>query len=65
MVFTGAELMKSEGSPVTGLVLVGVTGVLAAVLIAGFVMFLSRVFEKSSSRHPSSQRPPSPSSSAP
>ena len=64
MVFTGAELMKSEGNPVTGLVVVGVTGFLAAVLIAGFVMFLSRVFEKSSSRH-LSQRPPSPGSSAP
>jgi len=61
MVFTGAELMRSEVNPVTGLVLVGMTGFLAAVLIAGFVMFLSRVFEKSSSRHPS-QRPPSPGS---
>ena len=48
MVFTGAELMKSEVNPVTGLVLVGMTGFLAAVLIAGFMMFLSRVFEKSS-----------------
>ena len=50
MVFAGAELMKSRGNPVTGLVVVGVTGFLAAVLIAGFLIFLSRVFEKSSSR---------------
>jgi hypothetical protein len=50
MVFTGAELMESGGNPVTGLVLVGLTGFLAAVLIAGFLIFLSRVFEKSSSR---------------
>ena len=50
MLFTGAELMESGGNPVTGLVLVGVTGLLAAVLIAGFVMFLSRVFEKSGHR---------------
>jgi hypothetical protein len=53
MVFTGAELMESGGNPVIGLVVVGLTGFLAAVLIAGFVMVLSRVFEKSSSRHPS------------
>ena len=50
MVFAGAELMKSRGNPVTGLVVVGVTGFLAAVLIAGFLIILSRVFEKSSSR---------------
>jgi hypothetical protein len=50
MVFAGAELMKSRGNPVIGLVVVGVTGFLAAVLIAGFLIFLSRVFEKSSSR---------------
>ena len=50
MVFAGAELMKSRGNPVAGLVVVGVTGFLAAVLIAGFLIFLSRVFEKSSSR---------------
>ena len=36
MVFAGAELMKSRGNPVSGLVVVGVTGFLAAVLIAGF-----------------------------
>jgi hypothetical protein len=61
MVFTGAELMGSGGNPVTGLAVVGLTGFLAAVLIAGFVVFLSRVFEKSSSRHPS-QGPSSPDS---
>lgn len=61
MVFTGAELMRSGGNPVTGLVVVGLTGFLAAVLIAGFLMFLSRVFEKSSGRHPS-QGPSSPGS---
>ena len=49
MVCAGAELMKSGGNPVTGLVVVGVTGFLAAVLIAGFLIILSRVFEKSSS----------------
>jgi hypothetical protein len=61
MVFIGAELMRSGGNPVTGLIVVGLTGFLAAVLIAGFLMFLSRVFEKSSSRHPS-QGPSSPGS---
>ena len=61
MVFIGAELMGSGGNSVTGLVVVGLTGFLAAVLIAGFVMFLSRLFEKSSSRHPS-QGPSSPGS---
>ena len=61
MVFIGAELMGSGGNPVTGLVVVGLTGFLAAVLIAGFVMFLSRLFEKSSSRHPS-EGPSSPGS---
>lgn len=64
MVFAGAELMKSRGNPVTGLVVVGVTGFLAAVLIAGFLIFLSRVFEKSSSRraqdHLRSVRPGGP-----
>jgi hypothetical protein len=59
MVFTGAEVVESGGNPVIGLVLVGLTGFLAAVLTAGFVMFLSRVFEKSSSRGPS-QGPPLP-----
>ena len=59
MVFTGVEVAESGGNPVMGLVLVGSTGFLAAVLIAGFVMFLSRVFEKSSSSHPS-QGPPLP-----
>jgi hypothetical protein len=38
MVFTGAELMRSGGNPVTGLVAVGLTGFLAAVLIAGFLL---------------------------
>jgi Domain of unknown function (DUF1707) len=61
MVFTGAELIRSGGNPVTGLVAVGLTGLLAAVLIAGFLMFLSRVFEKGSSRH-SSQGASSPGS---
>jgi hypothetical protein len=64
MVFAGAELMKSRGNPVTGLVVVGVTGFLAAVLIAGFLIFLSRVFEKNSSRraqdHLRSVRPGGP-----
>jgi hypothetical protein len=61
MVFTGAELMGSGGNPVIGLVVVSLAGLLAAVLIAGLVMFLSRAFEKSSSRHPT-QGPSSPGS---
>ncbi|HEY1000799.1 MAG TPA: DUF1707 domain-containing protein, partial [Streptosporangiaceae bacterium] len=61
MVFTAAEVIESGGNPVIGLVVVGLTGFLAAVLIAGFLMLLSRVFEKSSSRHPS-PGPPSPGS---
>jgi hypothetical protein len=61
MVFAAAELMKSGGNPVTGLVVVGLTGFLAAVLIAGFLIFLSRVFEKSSGGQPA-HGPPSPGS---
>ncbi|MGH7732208.1 MAG: DUF1707 SHOCT-like domain-containing protein [Gemmatimonadales bacterium] len=61
MVFIGAELMDSGGNPAIGLVVVGVTGLLVAVLIAGLLMFLSRVFETSSSRPPSQGLPPSAS----
>jgi hypothetical protein len=61
MVFIGAELIADGGNPVVGLVVVSLTGFLVAVLIAGFLTFLSRVFEKSSSRQPPQGLPPSAS----
>jgi hypothetical protein len=60
MVVIGAELMKSGGNPAVGVVVVGLTGLLAAALIAGLLLFLSYVFKKSSSRQPA-QRGPDPS----
>jgi hypothetical protein len=57
MVFIGAELMESGGNPVTGLVVVGMTGFLVATLIAGLLMFLSYVFKKRSSRQPAQGTP--------
>jgi hypothetical protein len=62
MVFIGAELIADGGNPVAGLVVVGLTGFLVAVLIAGLLTFLSRVFEKSSGRRPCQRTPPSASS---
>ena len=59
MVFIGAELIADGGNPVAGVVVVGLTGFLAAVLIAGFLTFLSRVFEKSSGRRLFQETPPS------
>jgi hypothetical protein len=50
MVVIGAELMKSGGNPAVGVVVVGLTGLLAAALIAGLLLFLSYVFKKSSRR---------------
>ena len=50
MVVIGAELMKSGENPAVGVVVVGLTGLLAAALIAGLLLFLSHVFKKSSRR---------------
>ena len=57
MVFSGAELMKSGGNPAVGVVVVGLTGLLAAALIAGLLLFLSYVFNKSSRRQPAPRAP--------
>ena len=57
MVFIGAELMKSGGNPAVGVVVVGLTGLLAAALIAGLLLFLSYVFNKSSRRQPAQRAP--------
>ena len=57
MVVIGAELMKSGGNPAVGVVVVGLTGLLAAALIAGLLLLLSYVFKKSSSRQPAQRGP--------
>lgn len=57
MVSIGAELMKSGGNPAVGVVLVGLTGLLAAALIAGLLLVLSYVFEKTSRRQPAQREP--------
>ena len=57
MVFIGAELMKSGGNLAVGVVVVGLTGLLAAALIAGLLLVLSIVFKKSSRRQPAQRVP--------
>jgi Domain of unknown function (DUF1707) len=57
MVVSGAELMKSGGNPAVGVVVVGLTGLLAAALTAGLLLLLSYVFKKSSSRQPAQRGP--------
>ena len=57
MVFTGAELVKSGGNPAVGVVVVGLTGLLTAALIAGLLLVLSYVFTKSSGRQPAHRAP--------
>lgn len=57
MVVIGAELMKSGGNPAVGVVVVGLTGLLAAALTAGLLLLLSYVFKKSSSRQPAQRGP--------
>jgi len=61
MVFIGAELIAHGGNPAVGSVVVSLTGFLVAALIAGLLTFMSRVFEKSSSKQPSQGSPPSAS----
>jgi len=58
MVFTAASVMVAGGSPVLGLVVVPLLGCFVAVLLAGLLTLLSRVFEKGSSRQPSPGPPP-------
>ena len=57
MVVMGAELMKSGGNPAVGVVVVGLTGLLAAALTAGLLLLLSYVFKKSSRRQPAQRGP--------
>jgi len=58
MVLIGAELIVNGGNPGIGLLVVGLTGSLVAVLIAALLTFLSRVLEKSSGKRPSQGTPP-------
>jgi Domain of unknown function (DUF1707) len=58
MVLIGAELVVNGGNPVVGLLVVGLTGSLVAVLIAALLTFLSRVLEKSPGKRPSQETPP-------
>ena len=58
MVLIGAELIVNGGNPVVGLLVVGLTGSLVAVLIAVLLTFLSRVLEKSPGKRPSQGTPP-------
>jgi len=58
MVLIGAELIVNGGNPVVGLLAVGLTGSLVAVLIAVLLTFLSRVLEKSPGKRPSQGTPP-------
>jgi hypothetical protein len=62
MALIGAELIVNGGNPVVGLLVVGLTGSLVAVLIAALLTFLSRVLEKSSGMRPSQGAPPRASS---
>ena len=57
MVVMGAELMKSGGNPAVGVVVVGLTGLLAAALTAGLLLLLSCVFKKSPRRQPAQRGP--------
>ena len=57
MVFIGAELIKSGGNLAVGVVVVGLTGLLAAALIAGLLLVLSIVFKKISRRQPAQRAP--------
>jgi hypothetical protein len=56
MALIGAELIANGGNPVVGLLVVGLTGSLVAVLIAALLTFLSRVLEKSSGKRSSQSR---------
>lgn len=62
MVLIGAELIVNGGDLAVGLVVVGLTGSLVAVLIAVLLTFLSRVLEKSSGKRPSQGTSPRASS---
>jgi hypothetical protein len=56
MALIGAELIANGGNLVVGLLVVGLTGSLVAVLIAALLTFLSRVLEKSSGKRSSQSR---------
>lgn len=52
MVFTAVEVMEAgNGGAVVGLVAVGVVGFFVAMLVTGFLMFLSWAVKRSGRRH--------------
>jgi len=56
--------VAARGNPVASLVVVGLTGVFVAVLVAGLLMLISWVLEMAASRQPSPGPPPGPGSEA-
>jgi len=61
---TAAIAVAARGNPVVSLVVVGLTGVFVAVLLAGLLTLVSWVLEMVSSRQPSPGLPPGPSGKA-
>src|SRR5689334_5105847 len=61
---TATIAVVAGGSPVISLVVVGLVGVVVAVLLAGLLTFFSWVLEMVSSRQPSPGPPPGPSGKA-
>lgn len=56
--------VAARGNPVISLVVVGVIGVVVAVLAAGLLTLISRVLDMASGRQPSPRPPPGPGSKA-